>query len=149
MENPKFPSSHLNSTYHFVTDYFEVPKLNRNEVQFLSPFRYDSGRVLWTGILNLDEVKTEKDYAEVYDEVLRTALDEVDRFMRGVVRKKLELFEERNPSIRKYGKREKGIRFFSNVALRDIEIWVDDYELREWREGKYFGRSTSTIFSTQ
>ncbi len=54
--------------------------------------------------------------------MLRTALDEVDRFMRGVVRKKLELFEERNPSIRKYGKREKGIRFFSNVTLRDTEI---------------------------
>lgn len=148
MENPKLPSSHLKPTYHFVTDYFEVPKLNRNETQFLSPFRYDSGRVLWTGILNLDEVKTEKDYAEVYDEVLRTALDEVDRFMRDIVRKKLELFEERNPSIRKYWKREKGIRFFSNIALRDIEIWVDDYELREWSEGKYFGRSTSTIFSS-
>ena len=148
METPKLSTNHLKPTYQYVNDYFQAPKLNRNEIQFLSPFRYDSEKVLWIGILNLDEVKTERDYAEVYDEVLRIALDEVDRFMREVIRKKLELFEERNPSIRKYGKREKGIRFFSNVTLRDIEIWVDDYELREWREGKYFGRSTSTIFSS-
>lgn len=148
MENQKNQATHLKSTYHFQTDYFRVPKLDRNQIQFLSPFRYDSDTVLWTGILNLDEIQTEKDFAEVYDEVLKIAEDEVKRFMREIVRKKLELFEERNPRIHKYWKREKGIRFFSNTALTDIEIWVEDYEFREGSEGKYFGRSTSTIFSS-
>ncbi len=148
MENQKNQATHLTSTYQYQTDYFQVPKLDRNQIQFLSPFRYDSETVLWTGILNLDEVKTEKDFTEVYDEVLKFAEEEAIRFMRQVVRKKLELFEERNPRIHKYWKRNKGIRFFSNTALKDIEIWVDDYELREWSEGKYFGRSTSTIFSS-
>ena len=148
MENQKTPTSHLENSKEYIIDYFQVPKLNRNELQFLSPFRYNNERVPWTAILNLEKVITIRDYSEVYDEVLRTALDEVDNFMKEIVRKKLELYQDRNPDIRTYSKREKGIRFFSNVALKNIEILVDDYELRQGSAWKYLGRSTAMVFSS-
>ncbi len=146
MENKKTPTTHLENSKEYIIDYFQVPKLNRNELQFLSPFRYNNERVTWTAILNLDEVKTVRDYSEVYDEVLRTALDEVDNFMKEIVTKKLELYQDRNPDIRTYSKRGKWIKFFSNVVLKNIEVLVDDYELRSGSEWKYYGRSTNIIF---
>jgi hypothetical protein len=131
----------------YIIDYVRLPKLNSNEIQFMNPFQDSPDMTSIRNIVNIDSIESVEDIQLLYDRLLSYSKSEVENYITSLLDKKLELYQDRNPWVHKYSPRKKNIKFFSEVLLRDVQLEINDYELREWSKGRYFGRSMGKIIS--
>lgn len=131
----------------YIIDYVRLPKLNRNEIQFMNPFQDSPDMTSIRNIVNIDSIESPEDIQMLYDRLLAFSKSEVENFINSLLDKKVELYQDRNPWVHKYSPRKRNIKFFSDILLRDVQLEINDYELREWSKGRYFGRSLGILLS--
>ncbi len=131
----------------YIIDYVRLPKLNRNEIQFMNPFQDSPDMTSIRNIVNIDTIESVEDIQMLYDRLISYSKSEVEIFINSLLEKKLELYQSRNPWVHKYAPRNRNIKFYSNVLLRDVQLELNDYELRKWSKGEYFGRSMGKILN--